>query len=364
MTEVTPKVPRNCSRLFEGHHSSILETKSQLKKWTNQVSDKELLEKTRNCSWVRGYFTDNLYTTNLEISFPLAFSFVVYDSPQQILRLLRFLYRQHNSYCIHPDKESTNDFINIFKNLAACLDNIIIPKKLIRVVWGKASVLEAGMSCLKELVKFRKNKTESKKWKYVINLCGKELPMATNHGIVKHLAKLNGFSNIKSDKVPRSDWDSWQRLGKKTIPFRAKYYKSMAYVALSYKFVDYVLTNSVATKLYEFFRNCLIPDEHYFATLSRIPGVPGGFDSTLTYIDVDSYFWMYHESRSCGGKKVHDICVVSVEELKELLSRSGDGKKSLFHNKYFMELDHIVMDCMEERLVARNRIEFKQDCYM
>ena len=31
-------------------------------------------------------------------------------------------------------------------------------------------------------------------------------------------------------------------------------------------------------------------------------------------------------------------------------------------HKYFMELDHTVMDCTEERAVAKNREEFEADC--
>ena len=37
-------------------------------------------------------------------------------------------------------------------------------------------------------------------------------------------------------------------------------------------------------------------------------------------------------------------------------------KGPMFHNKYFMEKDHIVMDCMEEELVIRNRLEYEKDC--
>ena len=33
-----------------------------------------------------------------------------------------------------------------------------------------------------------------------------------------------------------------------------------------------------------------------------------------------------------------------------------------FHNKYFMEVDHTVMDCMEEQLVIRNKQEYVSDC--
>lgn len=34
----------------------------------------------------------------------------------------------------------------------------------------------------------------------------------------------------------------------------------------------------------------------------------------------------------------------------------------MFHNKYFMERDHTVMDCIEEEIVNRNKEEYKRDC--
>ena len=37
-------------------------------------------------------------------------------------------------------------------------------------------------------------------------------------------------------------------------------------------------------------------------------------------------------------------------------------KGPMFHNKYFMERDHTVMDCVEEQLVIRNRLEYMKDC--
>ena len=33
-------------------------------------------------------------------------------------------------------------------------------------------------------------------------------------------------------------------------------------------------------------------------------------------------------------------------------------KPTFFFNKYFMEWDHVVMNCMEERLAERNKLEY------
>ena len=43
--------------------------------------------------------------------------------------------------------------------------------------------------------------------------------------------------------------------------------------------------------------------------------------------------------------------------MKETKNRST----ALFHNKYFMELDHVVMDCIEERIVDMNKREYEME---
>ncbi len=37
-------------------------------------------------------------------------------------------------------------------------------------------------------------------------------------------------------------------------------------------------------------------------------------------------------------------------------------KNNPFFNKYFMEYDHIVMTCLEERIVTQNKKEYLGDC--
>ena len=161
------------------------------------MSDEALLERVRDCSWLREYFTDNLYNSELEKSFPIAFTFVVYDSAQQVLRLLRLLYRPQNAYCIHYDAKTTSPIKEYAKAIAGCLDNMIVPSKLESVVWGHYSVLAAQMNCMTDLLKFRSHSGASRKWKYLLNLCGKELPLLTSKEMVQKLVKLNGSSSLR-----------------------------------------------------------------------------------------------------------------------------------------------------------------------
>ena len=53
--------------------------------------------------------------------------------------------------------------------------------------------------------------------------------------------------------------------------------------------------------------------------------------------------------------------MASAGDLQAVLKEAGSY---LFHDKYFMEYDHSVMDCMEEEKVERtgNRREYQHDC--
>ena len=366
VTVVQPAVERNCTNIIAGDQEEIKNVRNRSLEWKNRLTNEELLEMTKNCSWVRDYFHGNLYTTKLEISFPMAYTLVVHDSPQQVIRLLKLLYRPTNTYCFHTDKKSTPVFTNIFQNIAGCLkDNIFITNS-VDVHWGYSSVLDAQMSCLTDLVHQRSGQPENKQWKYVINLCGKELPLTSTNGIVSHLNKLNGSSVIRAEKVRPNDKYTRRRLHNKTIPFNLPMYKSSTYMALSYKFANFIVTNSTAIKINDFFRKCSNPEEHYYATLFMMPGVPGGFDPNLPeslYVRIEKALWVYSMKKgACKGKQRHSVCLVTVNELEGVLKASKNGVTAFFHNKYFMEQDHTIMDCMEERLVATNRMEFKQEC--
>ncbi len=145
VTKLEPEIEKDCDRLFSGNETEVITAKDNQQQWKNLLTDRELWNKTYNCSWVVdtfNTFNSNLYTTKLELSFPIAFVFVVYNSPQQVMRLLKLLYRPHNQYCISPDKKSGPLFIGIFRNLAKCLDNVHLVSTLREVKWGHKSIME------------------------------------------------------------------------------------------------------------------------------------------------------------------------------------------------------------------------------
>ena len=78
----------------------------------------------------------------------------------------------------------------------------------------------------------------------------------------------------------------------------------------------------------------------------------------------------YTTPELCNGWNIHSICVCSSADLHRLDyqphwlapgKRQSGEHETLFHNKYFLELDHIAMECMEEELVQRNKEEYRGD---
>ena len=61
---------------------------------------------------------------------------------------------------------------------------------------------------------------------------------------------------------------------------------------------------------------------------------------------------------------VHEICIVGSADLHQVKYEVDidDVQGPFFHNKYFMEWDHTVMDCLEEQLVIRNKREYTKEC--
>ena len=358
ITLVYPTVRKNCFKLIAGDKEERKKIKKAIEGWE---SDANLMEITSNCSLLRDLFNNTLYISKLEVSFPIAFLFVVYESPEQFLRLLKVLYRPHNVYCIHPDIKSK--YHQFFTSIAECFPNIIISKHLFNVTRKGNTVVKAQRSCYTDLIHYRQKQEETEKWWYVINLCGKELPLTSVREMVKKLISMHNSSCIR---VLRPD--SNKRLNGKRLPNNLTYYKSSTYTALSEPFIHFMLHNKTAIALYNLMLETHIPEEHFYATLFMAPGTPGGHNPRIQkskYIAMDHCFWRTTPKSSalqCFGKTVHMICVVNFADLPRIMKETKNGSTALFHNKYFMELDPVVMDCLEERIVDMNKREYEMEC--
>ena len=126
----------------------------------------------------------NFYIPDTEWEFPLVFAIAFHDSPQQIVRFLKVIYRPQNIYCLHPDGKWDKKLIEGFRRLSFCLDSVFVPEKLVEVYYAHFSMVESQLLCFKELNTIHKHWG----WKYVIIVRGKELyPSAQIEGLLTHL---------------------------------------------------------------------------------------------------------------------------------------------------------------------------------
>jgi len=175
-----------CQPLITGN------TRSKTPPNTTFISATEYTQRTKNCNCFRsdlGYFVSPEDTTDEERRFPIAFSLLTYENLEQTERLLRLIYRPHNIYCIHVDAKSSAEVRNGLDAIAACLDNVFIAVPSIDVNWGKVSVVHAELICMRQLL-------ENKRWKYFINLVGRDFPLRTNLELVKILTAYNGSNDV------------------------------------------------------------------------------------------------------------------------------------------------------------------------
>ena len=230
----------------------------------------------------------------------------------------------------------------------------------------------------------------------MINLCGRELPLKTNRYIVERLMDMNGTSVLKPRHIDMYTlatrfWKLKRRFSSKQngqvnvelienkekflSHFGIKLYKSMAYNALSRPFVRYILHNQTIQSLMKWvLQHCRTPEEHFYAMAYMTPGAPGGFNSQISPVakknfpEVSKTLWKhvtsshyYTAGETCAGKSVHQVCILNSAHLPLIKSVMHTNWNTWFFNKYFMEDDYAVMDCVEEELVKANREEFIGD---
>lgn len=360
VTIVRPEIKRNCSKILSGDREELRRIKLENAQWSNSVRSNESLIWTGNCSTIHDYFRNNLYTTRLERSFPLAYSIGFHsDYAEQVVRLFRYLYRPHNLYCFYHSNDE-EAFSKVVKDLAWCLDNVLLPWEIDTVRNAGENLVKMQMGCLQELL--RKRKGQQNQWQYLISLSGRELPLTSTHQITSFLKGRNRSSSLVQLLPPKPEAT--------TPPAPLPDGPSRSSITLT--LLSYTLSRLLST----FSADVLM--EH----LRRY----SEFDEDVVILEVDkeslgitmrrddhssvpflNYFLRTEHFNKSNSSEVEcfsghyrgDVCVVGLGDLADVL-RYSQG--ALFHSEYSMRVDHTVMDCMEERLVAINKEEFLQDC--
>ncbi|XP_013916546.1 PREDICTED: beta-1,3-galactosyl-O-glycosyl-glycoprotein beta-1,6-N-acetylglucosaminyltransferase [Thamnophis sirtalis] len=371
--ELTSEHPNtvNCSKILEGDKEEIEKVKLELLKVsfrrTPKMTPNDYINMTVDCaSFIkkRKYIMEPL--SQEEAEFPIAYSIVAYHKINMLEGLLRTIYAPQNYYCIHVDKKSPESFLAAVKSIASCFPNVFVASQLESVVYASWSRVQADLNCMKDL--YRRNVS----WKYLINLCGMDFPIKTNQEIVEKLKALNGENSLETEKMPSNKEVRWKKhyevvdgkvkkmgIDKQHPPFNIPIFSGSAYFVVNRKFVEYVLENSKILAFIEWAKDTYSPDEYLWATIQRIPEVPGAVSASDKYdvsdMNAVARFvkWDYFEGDvskgapypPCNGVHVRSVCVFGVGDLSWMLQ-----KHHFFANKFDTDVDPFAIQCLEEHL--------------
>ncbi|XP_025105616.1 beta-1,3-galactosyl-O-glycosyl-glycoprotein beta-1,6-N-acetylglucosaminyltransferase-like [Pomacea canaliculata] len=308
----------------------------------------------KNCSVFRkenGFIMSSL--TREERKFPIAYSILVFKDAYQVVKLLQVIYRPQNVYCLHVDNKSDTSFHDTMAAIVNCFDNVFLTSRRVEVLWGRFTVLEPELICMKDLWAF-------KKWKYFINLTGQEFPLKTNLEIVRILTAYNGANDIEGT-VERANKGRWASAG--PPPHGIVPVKGSVHIAVNRDFVDYVLHSPVAQDFLNWTQRVFIPDEAFFSTLNHNPqlGIRGSYkgppetDALIKPFLTRFKNWGTHlfGYKCAGGLRVRQVCILSTGDLPLL-----DTRPEMFANKFYQDYSRVALECLHERLYNRTRDEF------
>uniref|UniRef100_W5NLX0 Glucosaminyl (N-acetyl) transferase 4a n=1 Tax=Lepisosteus oculatus TaxID=7918 RepID=W5NLX0_LEPOC len=366
-TNQSPRYHINCTSIYELEPVEIGKSLEIRKTNIIDVGDEIIASLTSDC---RRYIAlreyEKIPVSEEERLFPLAYSLVVHKNAAMVERILRAIYMPHNVYCFHYDQKSPKTFIYAIENLAKCFPNVFIASKLESVQYAHVTRLKADLNCLSDLLR------SPVQWKYVINLCGQDFPLRSNFELVSELKKLNGSNMLESSRpsdVKRQRFAfhhelqdvpyEYQKLpvktnqAKESPPHNIEMFTGSAYFVLSRAFVDFVEQSQLVKDFLAWCEDTYSPDEHFWASLVRVPKVPGGIPrSDPDFTDLMSRTrlvkWSYLEGSlypPCTGTHIRSVCIYGASELRWLLNYGH-----WFANKFDPKVDPVLIKCLEEKL--------------
>ncbi|MED6282772.1 Beta-1,3-galactosyl-O-glycosyl-glycoprotein beta-1,6-N-acetylglucosaminyltransferase [Characodon lateralis] len=300
-----------------------------------------------------------------EANFPIAYSMVIHEKIEMFERLLRSIYAPQNIYCVHIDQKSSLGFHRAVKKIVSCFPNVFVTSKLETVVYASWSRVQADLNCMKDLLQ------SEVQWRYLLNTCGTDFPIKTNREMVMALKALNGRNSLETEATSEHKKHRWQYrhnvtnsviwtdVRKSPPPIRTPMFSGNAYFVVSRAFVKHVMQDREVQNFMEWEKDTYSPDEHMWATLQRMPSVPGSAPANSKYEVSDmqalarAVKWAYLAGDvtrgapyyPCTGIYRRAVCVYGAGDLLWLLRQ-----QHLFANKFDPEVDDISIRCLESVL--------------
>ncbi|NXW03557.1 GCNT2 transferase, partial [Fregetta grallaria] len=325
------------------------------------------------------YITQNHYITRAlsaeEAAFPVAYVMTLHKEFETFERLFRAVYMPQNIYCIHVDAKAPAPFRQAVRHLVSCFPNAFLASRVEKVVYGGASRLRADLHCMRDLL------ASDVPWRYLLNTCGQDFPLKTNREIVQLLKSLGG-KNVTPGVLPpphiiartkyvhREQLYSffsfmlWTFVRKAPPPHNITIYFGSAYVAVTRPFVEFVLQDQRAIDLLAWSEDTYSPDEHFWVTLNRIPGVPGSMPNASWEGDLKAVKWIDMEEShgGCHGHYVRGICVYGTGDLKWLFNST-----CMFANKFELRTYPLTVECLElrhrQRTLSQSEVQVEPHWY-
>ncbi|EUB60081.1 Beta-1,3-galactosyl-O-glycosyl-glycoprotein beta-1,6-N-acetylglucosaminyltransferase 3 [Echinococcus granulosus] len=287
-----------------------------------------------------------------EEEFPLAYTIMAFERPDQVWRLLRSIYRPQNYYCIHFDKKSPELYKKwLIRKISVCIPpevsaNIFFISS-ISVYHSYMSVLEADLACMRALWQLpKKKKPESKAppWKYLINLTGQEFPLKNNLELTRILNVLNNANLIQQEKF------FYVRRAWRDPPHGLQMYKGAVHVVVTWDFINFLFTDQRVKDLLDYLPEVGIPDEALFSTVNHnaILNAPGNFPyGDNVYRNGGFYVnrWKHFFPEECSGVWRHSVCIFDLYGMQPLFTPDSPH---LFVNKFVMHINAPVLDVTEQ----------------
>ncbi|XP_052630751.1 N-acetyllactosaminide beta-1,6-N-acetylglucosaminyl-transferase [Harpia harpyja] len=325
------------------------------------------------------YITQNRYITRAlsaeEAAFPIAYVMTLHKDFETFERLFRAVYMPQNVYCVHVDAKAPAPFWQAVRRLVGCFPNAFLASRAERVVYGGASRLRADLRCMGDLL------ASAVPWRYLLNTCGQDFPLKTNREIVRLLKGLRGKNvtpgvlppphiTARTKYVHREQSYSffsfmlWTFVRKVPPPHNITLYFGSAYVAVTRPFVEFVLRDRRAVDLLAWSEDTYSPDEHFWVTLNRIPGVPGSMPNAAWEGDLKAVKWIDMEEShgGCHGHYVRGICIYGTGDLKWLFNST-----CMFANKFELKTYPLTVECLElrhrQRTLSQSEVQVEPNWY-
>jgi len=282
-----------CRNLLRGNDPQVYDLAANFTRnvpWT-PITNEEIRNETTDCATFRRRrgFRDVVDAETAD--FPLAYNILTHSNANQLIRLLRAVYRPHNVICIHIDTKASSSYLSTVDAIQSCFDNIRLASRMETITWAGYSRLQADINCMQD------NLESGRNWKYLINTAGLAFPLRTVEETVKILRAYNGANDVEGifgRRVHRGRFENeWVELtDKKTIrktgrtnpkpPHNIDIVRGSAYAVFSRHFVEFIMRDKRARDLLEWSRRTWSPDEFYWSTLHHIYAnphlhAPGGY---------------------------------------------------------------------------------------